>query len=154
MAVPTSETSARIKEAARMVVEGATWAVIATHYGYASADSACATLAREHRDEWRAAIDEARTIYHGTIEAEAVLTMRQLLRPYREIIKPDGTKAHQEIPISTTQSAAHSLMSLAVRDRAQKIEHSGGVEHSGVVRFEWAAEGEVDPDAVEPDTAK
>lgn len=125
MPTPTSETLARITAATRLLVEGATWAGIAKLYGYASADSACSMLSQSYPEIWRAEYEIARTKYMAEIEAEAALTQRALLRPYRPYTDRDGNPAIQDVPVQVSQSAAHSLLSHAVRDRAQKHEISG-----------------------------
>lgn len=125
MSIPTSETVARITDAAKMVVEGAGWAQIARKYGYANEDSACTMLTQAYPDLWHAEYERSRTQYMAGIEAEAALTQRALLRPFRTYTDKDGKQAVQEVPVQVSQSAAHSLLSHAVKDRAQKHEISG-----------------------------
>ena len=117
MAVPTSETSGRIKKAAKLRVEGASWEKIAIRYRYKTADSARKTLQGEYPDLWREAFEHARELYLDEIESEALLTQRDLIRPVRADDSPRDERIRQ--------SAAHSLLVHAARMRAKKLEISG-----------------------------
>ncbi len=152
MSIPTSETLTRIKNAAQMLVEGASWAGIAKLYGYANADSAHSMLAQGYPEIWRKEYEDARTKYMAEVEAEAALTQRALLRPFRQYVNPNGEQAIQAVPVQVSQSAAHSLLSHATKDRAQKLEVSG--PGGGVIRFEFADIDDDDGDNTngEPDT--
>lgn len=125
MATPTVETLERITETCRLLVEGAGWEQIAKKYGYANAASACTTLTQSYPGLWHTEYEAARAQYMAAVEAEAALTQRALLRPFRRYKDADGNDALQEIPVAVSQSAAHSLLSHAVKDRAQRMEISG-----------------------------
>ena len=129
MSKPTSETSQRIKEAAKLRVEGASWEKIAILYQYKNADSARKTLQGEHPELWREAFEHARSLYLDEIESEALLTQRDLIRPHKET--KDGIKVERDERIR--QSAAHSLLVHSSRMRAQKIEVTG--QGGGPVTF-------------------
>jgi len=115
---PTTRTTTRIKEAARRRVEGASWAQIAGHYGYANANSAQHTLTQEHPDLWKAELELAWDTYWSEIESEALLTQRELLRPQRG----DGTPRDERV----RQMAAHSLLATGARRRAQRVRLEDG----------------------------
>jgi hypothetical protein len=110
-----------------MRVEGATWAQVSANFPgeYSTAESCGDMLAREHKPDWEAAYELARSLYLNECEAEAVLTQRSLMRSYRNITKPDGTTELQAIEASLNQSAAHSLLNHTRQLRAQKVELSG-----------------------------
>jgi regulator of protease activity HflC (stomatin/prohibitin superfamily) len=133
MSEPTAETKDRIKEAAKLRIEGASWAVIATKYGYSDGDSARKMLAGMYPELWRGEYEKARELYLDEMEAEAVLTQRALMRPFRTVRKPDGTEVVQTLEPQLNQSAAHSILAHAARLRSQKIEVKGEVRHSGQI---------------------
>jgi hypothetical protein len=131
MSEPTAETTERIREAAKLRVEGMSWERVAQHFRYANADAARVTLTQAHPELWRAEYERARELYLDDMEAEAILTQRALMRPFRSVRKPDGSEIVQTIEPQLNQSAAHSILSHAARLRAQKIEVKGEVRHSG-----------------------
>ncbi len=110
MAEPTTKTTTRIAEVAALRVNGSSWDTIAKQYGYKNRDTAFRTLTRMHKDLWRAEYETARALYLDEIEAEASLTLRQLLRSDDDRIK---------------QQAAASLLAHCAKLRAQKIELTG-----------------------------
>jgi hypothetical protein len=137
----TAETQAKLEQAARLRVEGATWEVVAGRLGgYSSGDSARKTLAGHHPELWQAAMERAREEYGPQVEAEAILTQRELMRPTRQVydehgkpvVNTDGTPKMQARDERVRQSAAHSLLNHASRTRRQQIEMTlkGGLRHS------------------------
>ncbi len=92
---PSMQSMRRIKEAAQMRVEGATWEVIAVRYSYANAKCAKNFLQGRYQDLWRSEYEIARATLLDGVEAEALLTQRDLLRATDDRIR---------------QSAAHSLL--------------------------------------------
>jgi len=117
MSNPSSESSTRIKKAAVLRVESATWAKIAKRFGYKNAESARKMMTGKYPDLWREEYEKARALHLDEIESEALLTNRELLRP----LKKDGSERGERV----RQSAAHSLLAHSAKLRAQKIEIAG-----------------------------
>jgi len=115
---PTQRTQGRIRQIARLRVEGTTWAQIATRFGYSDFNSACSTVTGEHPDLWKAELELAWDTYWSEIESEALLTQRELLRPQRV----DGTPRDERV----RQMAAHSLLATGARRRAQRVRLEDG----------------------------
>jgi len=124
MSEPTRQTVERIKEVAKMRIEGATWKVIANVYGYSTEGTARQTLTQEHPDLWKEEYEKARELYLNQIEAEAILTQRSLMQSRRKI-KTEKGERYQEIDPELNQKAAHSLLAHTAKLRAQKHEISG-----------------------------
>lgn len=116
--VPTLRRLRRIKQAARLFVEGWTWDKIAGLHGYRNGESARVSLQGHHPSTWRAEYDAARELYLPALEAEAELTQRGLLRSKDENIR---------------QRAAHSLLAHADRLKAQKLQVTGDLTHEHAV---------------------
>lgn len=114
MSEPTAETVARIKEVAKLRIEGATWRQIAERYQYKHEGSACSTLTQEHPELWREEYEAARASYLDSVEAEALLTQRELLRSKN---------------LELRQRAAHSLLAHCAKLRAQKLHITGDLTH-------------------------
>lgn len=118
-----TQTSRRIKEAARMKVEGATWAVVALKFGYSSADTCKKTLSQTiHLEEWRAAYEEARADRLNDIEVGAILTQVELSQRYVTV------PAYEHIPEKVfenrdqiRQAAAHSLLAHCAKLKAKEV---------------------------------
>lgn len=136
---PTSDTLAKIEQAAKLRAEGATWDVVAKRMHYASADSARTTLSQEHSQQWQAARERARDEFGPQYEAEALLTQRELMRPTRPVyddkgkqeFDTDGSPKMQMRDERVRQSAAHSLLNHRSRTQRQQIEMTlkGGLLH-------------------------
>lgn len=116
--VPTLRILRRIKEGARLFIEGSTWATIGAHFGYANGESARVSLQGNHPSTWRAEYDAARELYLPAVEAEAEWTQRKLLRSKDENIR---------------QRAAHSLLAHVDRLKAQKLQVTGDLTHEHAV---------------------
>jgi len=131
MPVPTSKTLERITQVARMRVDGASWRVIATKYGYKNEASACTMMTQEYPKLWKAEYEAARAVRLNELEIEAVQTQRELIRPYRtkQVISEEGKLTEKTVaienPLPIRQSAAHSLLNHTRQLRAQKVEISG-----------------------------
>ena len=130
----SSVIRSRIKAVARLRVEGATWASIATRYGYKQSDSARQSLTLKYPDRWRTAYELARALYLDEIEGEAVLTQRELLRPTRIVKRLDRktgetTEERVDNPLDIRQRAAHSVLAHCAKLRAQKVELTGRLSH-------------------------
>ena len=111
---PTAETLDRMRTVAQLRVEGATWDAIAEKFGYKHGDSACSTITQGNKAEWQAIYEEVRADLLDTVEAEALLTQRSLLRSADERVK---------------QAAAHSLLNHCRQLRAQQINITGALRH-------------------------
>lgn len=140
MSKPTQQTLDRIKEVAKMRIEGMSWAKIAVKYGYKNEASADSTLTQEHPDLWRSEYELARAKYLDEVEAEALLTQRQLMRP----MMTDGKTPRSE---QIMQSAAHSLLNHTRQLRAQKIEMTGSGGGPMTVQFVFKDEENHNGDA-------
>ena len=155
----SKQVQRRIKLAARMQIEGNTWAQIAPHIGRRNENTA-RHITAEHPEEWREAVTEAREAYLGSVEAEALLTQRELTRPLKPMRdesgqqrqNPDGSAMLQERDEKIRQSAAHSLLAHTAKLYAQKVTIdatvNGGVDQDAVAqRVEELAAEMVAPDA-------
>jgi len=140
MSEPTTQTTDRIKEAVALRVQGESWAKIATRYGYKNENSAMHMLTQEYPDLWRTEYELARAKYLDEIEAEALLTQRQLMRPFHA----DGKTPRSE---QIRQSAAHSLLNHCRQLRAQKIEMTGSGGGPMAVQFVFQDEENHNGDA-------
>ena len=124
----------RIKEVAKLRVEGATWAVIATRYGYKHNQSARQSLTLKYPVLWRDEYELARALYLDEIEGEAILTQRELIRPTRIVTHHDpdtGAETEERVdnPLDMRQRAAHSILAHCAKLRARKVEVTGSMEH-------------------------
>ena len=151
MPVPTKQTKRRIKLAAQMQIEGATWAQIAPRIGRKTEITARG-LTAEYPDLWREAVQTAREAYLCSVEAEALLTQRELTRamkPMRDekgniMRNPDGSPMLEERDERIRQSAAHSLLAHSAKLHAQQINVTGGLDHN-----HFQSDGPMDWNAVE-----
>ena len=153
----TKKMRKKLSAVAQMRVEGASWGIVATKYGYKTAESARVAITDIHPELWRELYEDTRAKYLDQMEAEAVLTQRELLRL-------DQIEKGKDVPPSDVhrirQSAAHSLMNHAARLRAQKIELKGNfgvaVNMNGQSKVEeyaaWIAEHRLNGKAKESET--
>ncbi len=138
MTEPTLQTLQILKIAAELRIEGNPWSVVAKRIGRSNADSA-RLITREHPGEWRMAYEEARAEYLPSVEAEALLTQRELMRPMRQLydeitaqpVLRDGKPVLVVRDEKIRQSAAHSILNHTRHERASRINvlHSGEVTH-------------------------
>ena len=96
---------------ANLRVQGTSWAAIAKKFRYSNSDSARKAITGNHPDVWRTAYEEARDRFLDEVEAEAVLTNRELIRPIRD----DGERRDERI----RAMAARALQDHAAKLRAQ-----------------------------------
>ena len=120
MGRPTDETIEKIKRACELRVQGETWDRVANMLHrefpcrYASGEVCRNTLMAQHRALWQREYERARETYLDSVESEAVLTQRALMRDDDNRIR---------------QMAAHSLLNHCRGLRAQKHEVTvGGTE--------------------------
>ena len=130
---PPSETSEKIKLAARLRVGGNSWTVVAKHIGRKNEDSA-QHIMDENPEEWKAAYAYAYAMYLDEIEAEAGVTERELMRPLRYLYTSDGKVKHENgYPVVVARdeklrdSAANHLLVHASKMRVAHI----NVHHTG-----------------------
>lgn len=119
---PTKETKQRIKKVALSRVEGMPWATVARRYGYKDANAAQSTITGGHPDLWRAEYEKARTNHLDEVEAEAMLTQRELLRPFQTIKDKTGKEIEILRDEKIRQAAAHSLLNHTSRQRSMKVD--------------------------------
>lgn len=125
MSNPTSETLDRIKETAKLRVEGSTWAEIAEKYGYKNESSACTMLTQEHPQLWREAYDKARAAFLDGIEIGAI---------ERQVVL-----SRQSDNLSVAQAATHSLLAHCAKLRAMHVNITGSMEHGLVTTTDLIA---------------
>jgi len=120
-----------MKEVALLRCEAVTWDRIAKQYGYKNEDSARHAITRKYPQLWAQIYEKARIENLDVIEAEAIITSRQLMREgqTRTVQDADGNPRTivPDVAIKrVAQSAAFALLQHASRCRATKIELSGG----------------------------
>jgi len=126
---PGTEALVKLQRAAVMRAEGATWEQVAMALGYASGDSARATLAGDYPATWARCWTEAREELRPVCEAEAVCTLRELLQPTKPVydkhgkaaVDEDGTPMREERKEQVRESAAHAMLQHVSRMQAQEI---------------------------------
>jgi len=134
----TPEMVAKITAIARDRIEKAmSWEQCAKVHGYKSGNSITAcVMSAQYLGLWHEKITAARQEFNDPLESEAILTQRQLMRPFREITMPNGDKVTQMIPPQVNQSAAHSVMNHCRSQRAHQVTIdatvSGKIEVSGL----------------------
>lgn len=125
---PSTESRLRIKSAAKMRIEGAAWAVIAKNFGYKNEHTALDFLARRYPKRWKKEFEEAEELYGETIDAEALLTQRELMRPYRVDVNPStGAKKTISNDPRVRSGAAHSLLHHRRALKQMKLKTEGDV---------------------------
>ena len=168
MAVPSKQTQRKIKLAARLLIEGEPWRVIAQRIGRGNENTA-RHIQAEYPELWKTEYAAAREKYLDSVESEALLTQRELMRPTKPArderghirVNPDGTPMQEERAEPIRQSAAHSLLNHCAKQHAQKLQIDGtlGVvdhEKARAVTAQLAAEAEAmlhggeEPAATEP----
>lgn len=107
---PTTGTTERMGEVARLRVEGVSWRDIAAKYGYENENSAQHMMTQEHKAEWRKIYEDMRALLLDDVEGEATLVGRKLLRSQSEDIQ---------------QRAVGTLLNHCSKLRAQKVEVQG-----------------------------
>lgn len=129
--------AAKLHAIARDAVEGMAWNRIAQKYGYASADSARLTICHgTHRAEWLKAFEDAMAEHAKTMEAEALLTQRQLLSPIKPVYTAagepmkdadSGRPVFAEREETVRQRAAHSVLNHCrqLAGLRLRLEHTG-----------------------------
>jgi len=120
-----------IKLAAKLKVEGNTWAVIATRIGR-KGDESARRITQEHPAEWKEAYEQAYQDNIDAFEAEGILTQRQLMR--LGLDKPEGPTIEEQ---RVRQSAGHSALNHTRGLRAMHINlHSDvDIDRKTIIRF-------------------
>ena len=112
--VCSEKMATRIVKVAALRAQATSWGTIAKLYKYANNESARKAITAHCPDAWRTAYDEAMEAVVAEVEAESVLTNRELLRRLRD----DGTPRDERI----RAMAARSLMDHAAKLRAKAPE--------------------------------
>ncbi len=128
---PTSQTSRKIKLAAKLIIQGNSWEFIAPRIGRNGADSA-RRITQEYPAEWKEAKDKAYEENIDSFEAEGILTKRQLMRLGMNR-KKGPTLSQQRI----RDTASTAVLSHARGLRAQHINlhHDVDVENRTIIEF-------------------
>ncbi len=126
---PTNRTKNIIKLAAKLRVQGCCWAKVAPRINRKTANTA-SQLPHEYPALWDEAYEDARRSYLNSMEAEAILTQKELMQPTYKIQLGEEEESNElPTPLDIRQRAAHSILNHSRHSRGDKLHLTGELDH-------------------------